>query len=144
MILIRCFDFTLNCLQLHLLKTWNETFYLFIFMMRLLRLFHQDEIKTQTHKRQCWRNYSFWVPIKSSLVLLCIPLLLLLFVCLHAIPEYFLFCFFNVLVSLNITLSKYLVFSVSVWFHWMVFDIPGFSSDVDTPLKINFRETSAT
>lgn len=41
-----------------------------------------------------------------------------LFVYMQSEKFFSLVMFVNVLVSLNITLCKYLVFSVSVWFHW--------------------------
>lgn len=98
-------------LQLHLLKTWNEKS-MYLFLRCSFSAFSTKQQKTLSKEK----NLQFWVSIKLVFVivhpLLCS--LLCLFTCNSKI---FIFLFVNVLVSLNIALCKYLVFSVSVWFH---------------------------
>lgn len=152
------------CLWLHLLKTWNEKqnfIYLFTFTMRLLRPFHQDvkEGKNSNTQKTVLKKLQFGIllnrlPFSGFIVH---PFIAQLFVCLHAIPEYFVSLFVNVLVSLNVALCKYLVVSVSVWFHWKAIAVfsgisrASLASHLDTqaqakktfakPLKANLKKS---
>lgn len=105
-------------LQLHLLKSWNETFYLFIFTMRLLRPFHQERDSQNT--KDVAAETAVWDPIKSFLVLwfycaslhYCCSFLFVYMQSEHS-PSTRLLMIWR---SLNIALCKYLAFSVYVWF----------------------------
>lgn len=96
LLLIRCFDFPRNCLQLHLLNVLEPKSF-FIYLYLFLRCGYSalsTMKKSLTQKTVCWRETTVWVPIKVILLWFYSSSLRFFFlfflpVYLHAIPEYF-------------------------------------------------------